>query len=199
MECPICLGKLQNKLTIQLSCNHTLHYRCFLSYVFSTECHIFISCPLCREMNTNNPKLFETDIKNIQLLCPPQRCCHSTKQGKRCKNNSHIFNYGSCRVHHKNILPKDKYSVFCDYLYWTFETPNSRRTKLYMLDIAKKLLIQNPEIKAIQELQHYFLRYYHYNNKESIVYEPFDIYNYFQLEVPPKEWFHSCEEKKCIL
>tara|TARA_B100000575_G_C23128316_1_gene654060 strand:- start:152 stop:358 length:207 start_codon:yes stop_codon:yes gene_type:complete len=68
-----------------------------------------------------------------------------------------------------------------------------------MLDIAKKLLIQNPEIKAIQELQHYFLRYYHYNNKKNIVYEASDIYNYFQLEVPPKEWFHSCEEKKCIL
>ena len=97
------------------------------------------------------------------------------------------------------IFYLEKYSVFCDYLYWTFETPNSKRTKLYMLDIAKKLLIQKPEIQTIQGLQHYFLRYYHHNNKENIVYDPADIYKYYQLDIPPEEWVDKCKQENCII
>ena len=44
-------------------------------------------------------------------------------------------------------------------MFYLLETPNLWRTKLYMIDIAKKLLIQFPEIKNIPEILHYFFRF----------------------------------------
>ena len=53
MECSICLEEFNNEKTIfTLSCNHKLHYQCFLKYVYQKG-NFFIDCPLCREMNTN--------------------------------------------------------------------------------------------------------------------------------------------------
>jgi hypothetical protein len=60
---------------------------------------------------------------------------------------------------------EDKYSLICDYLYWLMETSNNMRTKIYMTDISKKLLIQNPTITTVQEIQHYFFRFYQIINK----------------------------------
>ena len=53
MNCSICLEELNNKKTIfKLSCNHQLHYECFLKYSYQVS-HLFIDCPMCREMNIN--------------------------------------------------------------------------------------------------------------------------------------------------
>ena len=53
MECSICLNEMkEDQCIFTLSCNHKLHYSCFLKYSFQKN-HIFIDCPLCREMNIN--------------------------------------------------------------------------------------------------------------------------------------------------
>jgi hypothetical protein len=209
MDCSICLDKLKKKDTIfTLSCNHVLHYQCFLSYSLKTKGHIFVKCPLCRELNINNDKPFESPLENIKILCSREknkvRCNHKTKKGNRCKNNSHVLNYGYCRTHHKEVLPKEKYELMSDYLYYLLVTSNIFRTKIYMLDITKKLLLRYPEITKIDEIQYYFLRYFHYyrNSEDTIsdIYlDPCGIYNYYDLPLPPLEWVKSCSKNKIII
>ena len=183
MDCSICLDIIKEKDKFTLSCNHTLHYQCFLSYVNNKEGNIFINCPLCREMNYNNQKMHESPLDNIKELSKIHRCSHYTKQGRKCKNTCHILNYGYCYTHNKNVLPKDKYSLMCDYLYWLMETSATKRTKRNMSDIGKKLLIQNPTITKIQQIQHYFFRFFYSNNKQGIT-DPVGFYNYYNLELP---------------
>ena len=60
MECPICL-ETNTKPKIKLSCGHELHFRCFLSYIIQSDNSIFINCPLCRQMNTNNIRPYKNE------------------------------------------------------------------------------------------------------------------------------------------
>ena len=43
------------------------------------------------------------------------KCNHLTVNGRQCKLKSHIMNYGRCHIHHKGILPKEKYRLFKNY------------------------------------------------------------------------------------
>ena len=118
-ECCICLELISSKQEFILSCNHTIHYNCFLSCVYKTQENIFIKCPLCREMNSNN-KVNLLPAENIKHMSfyKTTRCCHKTKKGLICKNKSLLLNYGYCYQHNKNILMKEKYSLFCNYIYY---------------------------------------------------------------------------------
>ena len=63
MNCSICLDEFNNKKNIfKLSCNHQLHYECFLRYSYQVG-HLFIDCPMCREMNIN------TQLPNLDTVC----------------------------------------------------------------------------------------------------------------------------------
>jgi hypothetical protein len=198
LDCSICLDTIKPEHKYTLSCNHSFHYQCFLSCVFYNESHIFIICPLCREMNYNNERLHKSDLENIKEISKIKRCCHKTKSGKMCKNKCHILNYGYCYTHNKNVLPKERYKLMCDFIYWTLETSNYRKTKILMIDIAKKLMILKPELKTIQDIQHYFFRYYHYNDKIYTV-DPNGLYHYYDLEIAPEEWLKKCLEKKIFM
>ena len=208
MDCSICLDRIKKNHTIYtLTCGHKFHYQCFLFYVFKTEGHIFIKCPLCRGLNFKIERPFESSLENIKVLCSRGvgkiRCHHKTKKGNMCRNPSHLLNYGYCRMHHRDILPKENYDLICDYMYYLLGTCNLFRTKIYMLDISKKLLIRDPTIKKIDELQYYFIRYYHYykskHNTVANTLDPHDIYDYYKLVLPPKEWVRYCSEKKKII
>ena len=207
MDCSICLEKIKKNHTIfTLSCNHVLHFQCFLLYSLKTKGHIFVKCPLCRELNINNDKPFESPLENIKILCSQDkmRCLMKTNKGRRCKNNAHLLNYGCCRTHHKEVIPKEKYELISDYLYYLLATSNIFRTKIYMLDIAKKLLLAYPDIKKIDEIQYYFLRYFHYyRNSEDIIsniyLDPRGIYDYYKLPLPPIEWVKYCSDKKTLI
>jgi len=166
--------------------------------VFSNDMNIFIKCPLCREINTKNTKLYDDPLKNIKLLNPQQRCCHTTKMGKRCKNKSHILNYGSCYIHNKDVLPKDKYELICEFLYWLIDASNQTKTKLSMIDISKKLFIKYPEIKTIPEILHYFYQFYHCNDKEALV-DKNKMYEYYDLEIPSEDWISKCLMNNIII
>ena len=197
-DCSICLGKLGSKQTYKLSCGHEFHFDCYMKCVFINDINIFIKCPLCREVNTNNKRLFDDPLQNIKLLNPIQRCCHKTKSGKRCKNKSHIFNYGYCYTHNKDVLPKDKYELFCEYIYWLLDASNKTRTKLAMIDIGKKLIMKHPEIETISEILYYFYRFYHCNDKVTLV-EKHIMYNYYELDIPPDDWLSKCLKDTIII
>jgi len=204
MECSICLEKINTKQEYKLTCNHSFHIKCYRACVFSNSLNIFIDCPLCRGFNHNNSKLSDDSSENLKFFCYSGRCCHKTKEGKRCKNKSIILNYGYCYSHNKEILPKDKYELMVDFIYWMLEGNNKCETKLTMIDITKKLLIKYPEIMKLNEILTYFYRFYHYYKKEGDLHGQSpsirrqEMYHYYDLELVEEEWHKRCLDKKII-
>ena len=99
--CPICLDELQEHHIIKtLSCNHKYHFNCFKKLVYQKE-NFYISCPLCREINTSTEKPYKDDHKeNIKSLLHQgirtNKCVCNTKSGLQCKNKPILMNYGKC-------------------------------------------------------------------------------------------------------
>ena len=208
MDCSICLERMKkNQKIFQLSCNHQFHYHCFLTYAFKNGGHIFINCPLCREMNVSNERPYDSPVENIRALCSKGvgkvRCHHTTKKGHQCKNPSALLNYGYCRLHHKELLPKCKYPLMCDYMFHLLESPNQWRTKIISMDICKKLLMKHDGIKTIQDIQYYFFRYFNHhkniNGKTNKYIIPNGIYEYYDLELPPSDWVQYCTDRHKII
>ena len=124
MNCSICLDEFNNKKNIfKLSCNHKLHYECFLRYSYQVG-HLFIDCPMCREMNINTqlPTLdTEENLRELLFHKKKKRCCAMNNEGKRCRKNAVLMNYGFCEIHHDKILPKDKYNLMIRYIFHTLQ------------------------------------------------------------------------------
>ena len=141
--CSICLENFEEDQIIKtLSCNHKLHYRCYISIVFREN--LFINCPICRVTNTNVEKPNVSSKRNIELLCSQGvgkvSCTCRTKKGNECKNKSRLLNYGMCYNHNKDILKKDKYPLMESYMYLILSQRNSWTAKLHLFDIGKKLI-----------------------------------------------------------
>jgi hypothetical protein len=192
MECSICLETINKNDKFKLSCNHELHYKCFLSLILKTNGTLFINCPLCRAINTNNERPFDNTIDNLKLFTNKnKRCKCYTREGKKCKNKALFMNNGMCYTHNKEILPKIKYNLIEDFIFYLLETANSIKTKIYMIDIGKKLILKNSNINKIQDILYYFFRYYHVNDKNKIVIYS-DMYEYYNLKLPPRLWIEDC-------
>ena len=198
-ECAICLGPLKNSDTLMtLTCGHVFHHKCFLSYAFKRYSHILINCPLCRTVNRDFPAPHETLKDNLfSLTRGPVRCCHRTQKGTICKNRCHPFNYGYCKTHGKDVLPENRYEIFYEYLRYILMSANNWRTKNYMIDITKKLLIKYPEIQKPMDVHAYFLGYFMYVRTSDTYQEdepsshyrnPREMYDYYKLEHPPEGW-----------
>ena len=202
MECSICLEKINTEQEYKLTCNHSFHKKCYRACVFSNNLNIFIDCPLCRGFNYNNDKLPCNSLENLRFFCYSGRCCHENKGGKRCKTKSSILNHGYCYIHNKELLPKDKYELMVDFIYWMLEGNNKRETKLTMIDITKKLLIRNPDIIKLNEILTYFYRFYHYYKREGDFHSPLinrkEMYRYYDLELAPDDWHRRCLDKMII-
>ena len=198
MECSICLDIIKDKDKFTLSCNHSFHKECYKKCIFSNKMNIFVNCPLCREVNFNNKRVSEDPLTNLHFLCYKGRCCHKTKDNRKCKNKSRILNYGYCYTHNKEVLPKEKYKLMTDFIYWLFEANAMRNeTKLTMIDIGKKICIKYSEINKIQEILFYFYRFYHYNTKQVMVNKD-KMYDYYGLNKPVQDWSQKCLDKKTI-
>jgi len=195
VDCSICLDTLDNQKTYTLSCGHEFHLKCYQRCVYNNNFNIFIKCPLCRELNINRERPYGNSIDNLKTLTKLDRCDCKTKSGKRCKKKSVLFNNGKCSIHQKP-LSKDKYDLMCNYIYYLMESNNSISTKVGMIDIGSKLCIKYPEINNVQDILHYFFRFYYYNNQENIV-NKIKIYDYYELE---KDENHSdiCIKKKIL-
>ena len=193
MDCSICLDTLDNQKTYKLSCGHIFHLKCYLNCVYANNCNIFIKCPLCRELNINHKRPYEDIIDNLKIWTHLERCKCKTKSGKRCKKKSVLFNNGRCAIHQKP-LAKDKYNLMCDYIYYLIQSNNNTSTKIGMIDIGSKLCIKYPHLDKIQDILHYFFRFYYYNDQESIV-NKLKIYDYYELD---KDEDHTdiCIKKK---
>ena len=198
MECSICLDTIKENESFKLSCDHEIHYKCFLSLIIKTNSTIFINCPLCRTINTNNKRPFENTIDNLNLFTNKnKRCKCYTNKGKKCKNKALFMNNGMCYTHNKEILPKNKYNLIEDFVFYLLETANSIKTKIYMVDIGKKLILTNSNINKIQDILYYFFRYYHVNDKNKIV-RYNDMYKYYNLLPPPLLWIDDCVKENII-
>lgn len=200
MECAICLQSIDPSTKIfKTSCNHSYHWKCFRKYAFKTNGSFFVTCPLCRSLNTNHPSFKDPSDNLLALLeNPNRRCCHTTHQGKVCKRKALPFNYGCCRQHHTKILPPHKYELFYDYLIYLIDATNEWRTKIFMSDVVKQLIINHNEIKNLNDIHHRCLEYFHhYKNRnreigsDSNVMSQNDMYDYLKLENPPKDWIQK--------
>lgn len=199
MECSICLTQINTKQCIKtLSCGHKMHHSCYLKLVLSYG-NIFIKCPLCREINVSNETGFDDPFLELKELCQTERCNHKTKNGLRCKKNGFILNEGCCKIHNKNYLQKENYEIMKDYINWLLMTGNKKRTKLIMIDIGKKLLINYPDIKNIYDIQYYFHKYHHMKKitKGSMI-QWRDFYDYYHLEYLNEELIDRSMNKNCI-
>lgn len=201
-DCSICLGKLDGKRTIfTLSCNHQLHYECFLRYSYKNN-HIFIDCPLCREMNLNATRPINDPEKHLKELCfHGKRCCHKTKSNKRCKNRPSLLNYGYCSIHNKEILKKDNYDIMNRYAFYLIQTHCSWYTKIHMFDFIKKIIIKNTHINTFDELHTFAARYKYHLKKQELRHDivpVLGIYEYYGLVAPNKAWVEKCMADKII-
>ena len=205
MECSICLNTMDNKDNIFiLSCNHKFHYKCFLKYSYQIG-HLYIDCPLCRDMNFNIqlPILdSESNLKNLLFHNRRKRCCAINKtNGKRCKKNSILMNYDYCNIHHSDILPKNKYHIINSYIFFKLIIKCSWYSKIIFIDLARKLLIQYPEINSFQELLSYSFRYKFYLfklNLNNTMIHKYDIFKYYNLKEPSLDWLNKCHRDKTI-
>lgn len=197
--CCICLSELISDYRI-LDCNHKLHNKCFIKLTY-TQSSFFIDCPLCRQPNFNIERPYLNNKDNLRLLLSNKvgkiPCLAKTKSGERCKNNSYLFNYGCCHVHNKNIIKKKHFNLFYSYIEYVF-TSNQKgfKTKLYMIDMAKKLILKH-NIKKLEDLILYFTKFFvKYNYKKQGTPEKFYIEN--EIELPEKWWIDHCTDKKII-
>ena len=179
MECSICLDSLNNRKTYKLSCGHEFHLKCYINCVYVNNCNIFIKCPLCRELNINIEKPYDNSYDNLKIWTHLERCKCATKSGKRCKKRAVLLNNGKCAIHQKP-MPKDKYDLICDLVYYLIQSNNIISTKISMIDIGSKLCIKYPHLNNIQDILHFFFRFYYYNNQENIV-NKVKIYDYYEL------------------
>ena len=195
MDCPICLETINKNDKFTMSCGHSLHYDCFIQFFMNNKCHIFVECPLCREMNYNNERPHNTDEENIKIYSISGRCMAITASGKRCKKNCVPMNNGLCHIHNKDVLPKEKWKFMCDLIYYIIEANNSLKTKIIMLDISKRFIMRESINESFYKIQHYLFRYYHLNNGDSIA-SIKGIYNYYNMPAPSNDWLNKCIQNK---
>ena len=202
MDCSICLHKMNKKdVLYELTCGHKFHYQCYFKYVFN-EGNIFINCPLCREINLNDKKPFESGEDNLKMICnmmKSKRCCAiNNTNGKRCKKKSKLLNYGFCALHHEDTLPKEKYEIMNTYIHYLLQTNNTWYTKIYLIDIVKKLLIKYPEIKSMEKIHYYMLRFKGHSLKDKRITAAKSMYDYYQLSEVPSRWINECIHNRII-
>ena len=202
--CCICLQDLKENDQIKdLSCNHKLHFDCYMLYLGSKERKHFIKCPLCRNLNTDISIPGETPKEKIQNLCQKScRCLGKTKSGLRCKNKSSLLNYGYCRSHNKEVLETEKqYDLMFRYINHNMYSPQSWKTRLILVDIAKKLILKY-KIENFDDIMYYLFRSFEeqkkkYTSAEVKKNERY-IYEYYDIPLPPEEWVTKCLDLKIL-
>ena len=202
--CSICLDEITSFNNIKkLSCNHVFHYNCFIKYVLN-EKTLFINCPLCREKNVNIDRPFIKGKENILSICSSKlkinTCIGCNKNGNPCMNKAYVFNHGYCHVHNKNILRGKYHKIFYTYFEHLFTSAAYKKkvwkTKLYMLDMAKQLIIKH-DIHKLEEILNIFNKYFEkFNYKTENT--PDFFYKLHDIELPPKEWISYCNKKKIL-
>ena len=200
--CSICLQELKNNEPLQtFSCNHTFHFTCFRDMIFHNNEGMFLECPLCRDHNTNITKPFKDPKQNIQILTLDEsRCSCMTKKGRKCKHTRKLLNYGYCHVHNKEVLTENLYPLMERYIYLIMWQKNTLRTKLYLIDLGKKILMKycNTGDSNVEDVLQYFYQYIAIHSVKSVK-DYQRMYEYYDFTFPPETWIQDCLEKKIII
>ena len=201
--CSICLDDIKVKhVSKYLSCGHEFHYTCIKKLIFHKS-NFFFPCPICREINHNVDKPYNDPELNIKFLCSPKvgkvRCLCKTKRGRVCKRKSKLLNYGYCYQHHPDYLEEGRYQLMEQYMYMILYQRNSWLSKLYLIDIGKKIIIHKLNYNStMDEVMYYFYRYMNVNNLRFIE-NYINMYDYLTLEKPDKRWIKYCCENHTII
>ena len=203
-DCSICLSPLKTDI-YTLSCNHQIHTKCYKKLMNNNSC-FFISCPLCRDMNSNKPDLSElNDVDKLWFFCKKQRCkAINKKGGLRCKHKCHPLNYGYCYHHHKEILPSKDYKLMSNYLSYLYTLDVTNYSRLVLIDWGKKMLIGNliKDYTVIELMEKYnmFVSYFKRNKHFENNIIPFNyIYTFYGIKKPPINWFQESFHEKTII
>ena len=205
--CPICLDELNdNNIIKTLSCGHKYHFNCFKKLVYINN-NFYISCPLCREYNTNIDKPFKNNhLENIKLILHQgirtNKCICKTKKGLKCKNKPSLLNYGMCKKHNKNVLDKKYYRLYSDYIYYLFCLNYKFNSILYLLDLGKKIIMKyfkGTDNEHIHEVFEYYYRFINIKNDKNEQFNMKNIYDYYELEKPSDNWLNYCNDKNIII
>tara|TARA_Y100000996_G_scaffold410952_1_gene394219 strand:- start:2837 stop:3442 length:606 start_codon:yes stop_codon:yes gene_type:complete len=196
MVCPVCLESLDNGPIKELSCGHKYHWKCFMDIVNRGK-NLYIKCPTCRQVNTNTKKPFNTPEENIKFLSYPlrKRCICKTKKGLRCKNKPRFLNYGMCHIHNKEYLEEKSYKLMEEFIYLTLEQRNNLNIRISVIDVGKQIIMKKlNETDTISDLLKHFYEFY--SVKDVLPKDSYhnDLYNYYGLKRPPKEWIKLCNE-----
>ena len=129
------------------------------------------------------------------------RCICNLKNGNRCKNKPILMNYGKCYSHSKNILKKEHYKLYSDYLYHIVGSNYNWLTIIYLLDVGKKIIIKflNEDSQVSDILQYYYRYLNDKKNGEKSMFYMNGIYRYYDLEKIPKNWLDYCVNKNVII
>jgi hypothetical protein len=200
--CSICLEPLKDNI-FKLSCNHIIHLKCYKK-LMNRDC-FFISCPLCRDMNSNKPDLSQlSDSDKMWFFCKKQRCRGINKYGKKCKKNCVPLNYGYCNHHHKNVLKKEDYGLMSDYMQYLYTLDITYYSRLVLIDWGKKMIInnhiKNRNVQELMEKYNMFISYFKksHNFENNIV--PFNwIYMFYGVNRPRLEWNNECNSNREII
>ena len=107
-----------------------------------------------------------------------------------------------CHIHNKDILPKEKYEPICKFAYHLLHfDQRTWTTKVFLLDVAKKLIIKFDDIKNLEDIYRYLFIYIADAKKRGITNYYKDrgiLYSYYDLDVPPTEWVDFCVEKRVL-
>lgn len=198
--CCICLDNItESSIVHKLTCDHIIHHKCFFQLMINNSTK-FIDCPLCRKTNFNIEWPMLNKNKILHNCCMTSgRCIHRHKNGVRCNNVPHFFNYGYCHNHHKNILKKNNYDIFLSYINYLFTNNINQKwyTKLLLIDMAKKLIIKH-NIKRLDKLLNIFFIYFKEIENDSDS-NPNKFYYKHNIKPPDKHWIQLCKNKKIII
>ena len=202
-DCPLCLEPIEtDHVKKTLSCGHRLHFRCFIQIVYR-QVNMFISCPICRMVNEDTSKPYTDPEKNLRILCSRKvgkvRCICKTKKGTVCKRKGVLFNYGMCTQHHPNVLKKEYYPLMEKYIYFILCQRYNFLSRLYSIDIGKKLIIKYAnKDTSIEDILVYWLKYITMQD-EKYIKDYSKVYEYYDLEKPDKSWINYCSKNYNLL
>ena len=199
--CSICLQVLKNDEPLQkFSCNHMFHFTCIRDMIFHNNASMFLECPLCRDYNINIKKPFEDSKKNIKILTLDEtRCICMTKNGIKCKNSRKLLNYGYCHIHNKAVLQETFYPLMERYIYLIMCQKNTLKTKLYLIDLGKKIIMKYCSSESnLEDILKHFYQFISINSVKSVK-DYQRMYTYYDFEQPPDDWIENCIEKKIII
>ena len=112
------------------------------------------------------------------------------------------MNYGRCHIHSKDILPKEKYKLFCKYFYHILQTNYRWSSMLYLLDFGKKIIIHKlNNDDGVENILYYLYLYLNENINDDVEkkYNMNEIFKFYNFDQPPNAWLNYCIEKKTII